>query len=62
MGQTFLALRETLVNASAEGNLIDNLTVVNGEILQASKDLASFTYMARLHQTAKYVSTWSTMG
>ena len=38
--------REKQVNASAEGSLIDNLTVVNGEIT-ASKNLAYFMDMTR---------------
>ena len=46
MGQTILASRKTKVNAFAEGNLIDNLTVVNGEIT-VSKNLAYFTDMTR---------------
>ena len=52
MGQTLLASRETLVNASAEGDLIDNLTVVNEEIT-ASNGLAYFTDMTRLNLLLK---------
>ena len=49
MGQTIQTSRKekTQVHTSAEGNFINNLTVVNGKTT-ASKNLAYFTDMTRL--------------